>query len=214
MLTISERWAPALLQGGADGDLGSDGIGVGVAYGVGSGVGCWVCFLRRLGGGAPVPFHLQCFCRFSAWPFSEGREPSIWFWRTIVGLLTIASFIFSCSGNSTCRFYSSRTLARGCLIIYCVSSTVACENLPLSNLAIFNARHMSDCSSCIRSPRLGIVADMLKTYKKLVATCNNDIRLVPQPYTLLWPPQRWLKPALSTPVDAYHDIRPQKSQSW
>jgi hypothetical protein len=36
-------------------------------------------------------------------------------------------------------------------------------------MAIFNARHMSNYSSCTRPPCLPIVADTLKTYKKLVA---------------------------------------------
>jgi len=55
----------------------------------------------------------------------------------------------------------------------------------LSILAIFNARRMSDCSSCTRPPCLAIVADMLKTYKTLVDASNNEIRLLPLPYTLL-----------------------------
>jgi hypothetical protein len=36
-------------------------------------------------------------------------------------------------------------------------------------LAILKARRMSDCFSCTRPPCLAIVADMLKTYKTLVA---------------------------------------------
>jgi hypothetical protein len=44
---------------------------------------------------------------------------------------------------------------------------------------------MSECSSCTRPPCLAIVADMLKTYKTLVDGSNNEIRLLPLPYTLL-----------------------------
>jgi len=55
----------------------------------------------------------------------------------------------------------------------------------LAILAIFNARRMSDCSSCPRPPCLVIVADMMKTYKTLVDASNNEIRLLPLPYTLL-----------------------------
>ena len=52
-------------------------------------------------------------------------------------------------------------------------------------LVIFKARHMSDCCSLTRPPCLAIVADMLKTYKKLIAASINMIRLVPQRYTPL-----------------------------
>jgi len=54
----------------------------------------------------------------------------------------------------------------------------------LAILAIFKARRMSDCSSCTWPPCLAIVADMLKTSKKLVAATTvrsryylNNIRL-------------------------------------
>jgi len=39
----------------------------------------------------------------------------------------------------------------------------------ISHFPIFKARRMSDCWSCTRPPCLAILADMLKTYKKLVA---------------------------------------------
>jgi len=45
----------------------------------------------------------------------------------------------------------------------------------LAILAIFKARHMSDCSSCNRPPCLALVAGMLKTDKKLVAAANNEV---------------------------------------
>jgi hypothetical protein len=42
---------------------------------------------------------------------------------------------------------------------------------------MFKARLMSDCSSCTRPPCLAIIADMLNTYKKLVAASNTEMRL-------------------------------------
>jgi len=45
---------------------------------------------------------------------------------------------------------------------YFVSSIEAHEKPSLAILAIFNAKHMSDCSSCTRPPRLGIVAASAK----------------------------------------------------
>ena len=136
------------------------------------------------GGGAPVPLYLQRLCGFFVVPFWKERQPSIWFLRTIAGCLLIAAFTLLCLGNWTPRFFSSRTSARGFLISCCVSSIAARENPPLAVLAIFKARGMSDCSSCTRPPCLAIVADMLKTSKKLVAASKvrvgyylNHIRL-------------------------------------
>jgi len=87
--------------------------------------------------------------------------------------------------DSTRCFYSSRTLARGLIMRYFVSSIVEGEKPSLPILAIFNARRMSDCSSCTRPPCLAIVAVMLKTCKTSVDGSNNEIRLLPLPYTLL-----------------------------
>jgi len=74
--------------------------------------------------------------------------------------------------------------SRGFLIRYFVSSIAAHEKPSLAILAIFNARRMSECASCTRPPCLAIVADMLQTYKPLVAASNNEIRLLPLPYML------------------------------
>jgi len=90
-----------------------------------------------------------------------------------------------CPGNSTPRFFSSWTSAHGVLMRYFMSSIAAREKPSLAIVAIFNARCMSDCSSCTRPPWLAIVADMLKTYKTLVDASNNAIRLLPLAYTLL-----------------------------
>jgi len=177
-----------------------------VASRVGSGVGfcngCGVCCLHRVGGSASVPLHLQHVSGFFALPLCQRRYPSDWFRRSIAGCLTIAAFSLLCTGHSTPRFFSSWTSARDYLIRYCVSSSATRQHPPLAILAIFNAKHMSDCSSCTWPPCLTTVADMLKTFKKLVAAVNSKLWLVPQPYMHLWPPLRWLKPALSTPVDA------------
>jgi len=139
--------------------------------------------IRRCGG-TPMPLRLQCVCGFFAVPFWQGRQPSIWFSWTIAGSLSIAAFTLLCLGNTTPRLFSSRTSARGFLICCCISSIVAHENPLLATLAIFKARHMSDCSSCTEPPCVAIVADMLKTYKKLAAASKvrfgyylNHIRL-------------------------------------
>jgi len=126
----------------------------------------------HLGGGAPLPLRLHRVSGFFAVPFGQGRQPSVWFSRTIAGCFSIAAFTLLCPGNSTPRFISSRTSVRGFLISCCVSSIAAREIPPLAILAIFKARRMSDCSSCTRPPCLAIVADMLKTSKKLVAACT------------------------------------------
>jgi len=118
------------------------------------------------------------------------------------------------NGNHTAHFFSSRTLACGFFITYCISCTAARGHPPLAIIAIVNARHISDCSSSTWPPCLAIVADMLKTYKKVVAACNNEIQLVCPPYTLLWPPLRRLQPVMSTPGNAYHKVCARLSQSW
>jgi len=59
------------------------------------------------------------------------------------------------------------------------------EKPRLAILAIFKARRMSDYSSCTRPHCLAIVADMLKTYKKLDVASKRKNQLFPQPYTTL-----------------------------
>ena len=153
--SILDTCAAWLLLGGTDGVSGGSGIG--------SGVGC----LSHSGAGAPVPLCLQCVWGFCAVPFWQGREPSVWSSQSMAGCLSIAVFTLLCPGNSTPHFFSSRTSARGFLIGNCISCTVARDNPPLAILAIFKARHMSDCSSCTRPPCLAIVADMLKPNKEI-----------------------------------------------
>ena len=123
----------------------------------------------RHGVGPSVPLRLQRVCWFSAVPFGQGRQLSVWFSQTIVWCHSIAAFSLLCLGNTTPHFFSSRSSARGFLISCCISPIAARENPPLAILAIFKARHMSDCSSCTRPPCLAILVDMLKTYNKLVA---------------------------------------------
>jgi len=148
---------------------------------VGSRVGC----LSLLGGGMPVPLCLQRVCRFFAVPFGQGRQPGVWFWRSIARCHCITVLTFFYPGNSTPHFFFSQTSARGFLIRYCLSLIVACENSALPILAIFKARRMSDCFSCTQPPCLAIMAEMFNTYKKLVVASNNEMRLLPQPYMLL-----------------------------
>jgi len=199
---ISAHWVQSLLPGGMGGILGGGRVG--------SELSC----LCLSGWGAPVPLGLKRDCGCFAVPLWQGMHLSGSFWQSIAWCLSIAAFTFVCPGNSTPRLISSWTSARGVLIRYRVFLIAGCEYPPGAILAIFKARHMSDCSSCTRPPYLAMVADMLKTYKKLVAASNNKIRLVPQPYTLPKPPLRWIKPISSTPGDAQHEIRPRKSHSW
>jgi len=153
--SISDQCAGSMLPGGTGGVSGGCGIG--------SGVGC----LSRSGGCAPVPLRLQRVWGICAVPFWQGRQPSVWFCQSTAQCLPIAAITSLCPGNTTPRFFSSRTSAWGFLIGNCVSSIAACENSPLAILAIFKARRMSDCSSCTPPPYLAIVADMLKTYKEI-----------------------------------------------
>ena len=170
--TIWAHCAPELLPVWVGGISGRGGVS--------SGVGC----LRLSGGGAPLPLGLYRVCGFFGMAFRQGRHPAIWFRRSVAGFFSIAAFSCLGPGNSTPRFFSSRTSARGFLNRNCVSSIAVREKPPLAIFATFKARRMSDCSNCTRPPCLAIVADMLKTYKKIVAACNDEIRRLPQPYTL------------------------------
>jgi len=53
-------------------------VGPGCVLG-GGGVGSGVGSQRRAGGGAPIPLRLQRVCGFFAVPFSQGRQPDVWF---------------------------------------------------------------------------------------------------------------------------------------
>ena len=170
-LTIWARWAAQLLPVRVGGVSGRDGVSSRVGY------------LRRLVGGAPVPVHLHCVCRFFAVPLWQSRDPAVWFWGSIAKYLSILVFTFLCQGRSTPRFVSSWATVRGIIIRNCVSTTAPCENTPSAVFTIFKARRMLDGSSCTWPPCPAIVADMLKTSKKLVAACNDEIRQVPQPCT-------------------------------
>jgi len=175
---VCDHWVPRM--GARGGGSFAGGYCVPGGGGVRSGVGC----LCRTGGGAPIHLHLQRIWGFLAVLFWQGRQPSVWFWWIIAGCLSIAAFTFQCPGNSTPRFFSSVTLARGFFIWYCIASIAVPENPPLAILAIFNARRMSDCSSCTQPPCIAIVADMLRTYKKLVAAPSDEIQQWPTPYML------------------------------
>jgi len=160
--SISKFGSPSLLAGGADGVPGGGGAGS--------------------SGGALGPLRCQHLCGFLDIPFWKGRQPSIWFSLTIASCLSLAAFNLLSPGNWTRRCISSQTSAQGCLIRYWASSIAGCQNPPLAFLALFKARHMSDCSSCTQPPCLATVADMLKTYKKLVTASKGEIQLLRQPY--------------------------------
>jgi len=80
--------------------------------------------------------------------------------------------------NSTASVFPSRTSEWGFLFRYCISPVVVCENPPLANFAIFKAKCTLNGSGCTRPPCLAIVADMFKTYTKVVAASKNEIRLL------------------------------------
>ena len=107
--------------------------------------------------------------------FGKERPPDVWFWWSIAGCLCFPTFSSLGWGNSTPRFFSSRTSVRGFLMRYFVSSITVREKPSLAILPVFNARRMSDCSGCTWPPRLAILADMSKTYKTSVAASNNEI---------------------------------------
>jgi len=124
------------------------------------------------GGDAPVPLRLLRICAFFAVPLGQQRQLSGWFSRTFPGCLSISAFTLLCPGNLTPHVFSSQTLAQSFLISCCVCSIAAHENPRLAILAIFEARRMSECSSCTRAPCLAIIADRLKPSKILVTTCK------------------------------------------
>jgi len=147
--SVSELWVLSLSSAGTGGVLGLDGTGS--------------------GGGAHVPLRLQRVCGSFAVPFWQGRQLSVWFSRIIAGCLSITAITLLSLRNTTPRFFSSRSSARGSFIRRWVSSIAARENPSVGILAILKARHLLDDSNCTRPPCYAIVADMLKTYKKLVA---------------------------------------------
>ena len=158
-----------------------------------------------------MPLCLQRVCGCFRLPFWPGRQPSVGFSRTMPGCVSIPAFTMLCPENTTPQFVSCWTSAQAFSISCCVSSIVARKNPPVVILAIFKERRMSDYSSCTRPPCLAIVADMLKTYRKLIAASkvrfsyyHNHIRLCSHPL-------RASKPVLSIPGDIYHEISLRKS---
>ena len=115
---ISDKCAAALLLGGRGGALGGCGFGFGV--------GC----LSRFGGGPPMPLRPQLVWGLCAVPFWQGRQLSVWCSQSIAACLSVAAFTFTCLGNPTPCFISSRTTAWCYLIRNCVSPIVARENPP------------------------------------------------------------------------------------
>jgi len=191
---ISEFGALPISAGGASGIPG------------GWGAGCDGC--------APIHFRIQRACGFSAVLSSRGRLPSIWFSWTIAGCLSIAALSWAFPENSTPHVLSSLTSARGSSIRHWVSSITAHKNPPVAILAIFQARRMSDCSSCSWPSCLAIVADMLKTYKKLIATSKIEIPRLPQPHMTPSPPLGSTMPVSSALGEVYHENHPRKCKSW
>jgi len=161
-----------------------------------------------------MPLCLQCVWWVCDVPFWQGRQLCGWFSQSIAGCLSIAAFTFSFPANSTPCFSSSGAAAGGFLNRCYTSSIAAPKNPPLAILAIFRARHMSNCSSCTQLPCLARVEKILKTYTELIAASTYGIWLLPPPCILPWNCLRWLKPVSSTVVATYHWIRLQTSETW
>jgi hypothetical protein len=66
------------------------------------------------------------------------------------------------------------------------------------NFAHVKCKCMSDCSSFTQPHCLAILADMLETYKKVVAAVENETWLLPLPYTLQQPSLSFIRLDLST----------------
>ena len=135
-------------------------------------------------GGALVPWCQYWVCGFFRVRFLQEGQPAISLSRTIARCLSIGALTVIYPGNTTPHYFPSRTLAGGFLISFCISSLAARENPSVAILAIFKARHMSDCSSCTRSACLAIVAEMSKTYTKVVAASRVRIGCYPNPIRL------------------------------
>ena len=148
------------------------------------GIGCGVRALHRSGWSAPVPLPIQRSCGFFGVPFCQERQPDIWLWRSNTGCLRIATFTFLCPENSSARSFSACTSALGLLMRYFISFLVAWEKPSLFMLAILHHGQMLECSRWTRPPSCAKVAEMLITYRRLVAASNSEIRLLPLPYTL------------------------------
>jgi len=94
-----ERWVLNMLPVGVGGVQGRVGVSSGV------------CCLGRLGGGTSVPLRLPHVWAFFAVNCLHRRQLDMLFRWSIAGCLCLAAFTFECTGSSTPRFISSRTLA-------------------------------------------------------------------------------------------------------
>jgi len=146
--------------------------------------------------------------------FGKHGSPLIDFHEPLPGVFLMQPSPFYINETHLPTSSHLRVGCEGVLNMNCASSSAACENPPLAILAIFNTRRMSDYSCCTWHPCLAIVADMLQTYKILVAASQNEIELLPLPYTTTEPSPRYMKPALSSLRDPYHDTHPRRSQIW
>jgi len=132
--------------------------------------------------GTPVSFRLQGISGCCSVPCWQSRKPSVEISQTMAGCLSIPALACLYPGNKTPQFISSRTLVGLFFMMYCQLSLTVRENTHLAILATYNARRMSDCSSCKWPYCFLIVADIMKTYMKLVGASKYEIRLLPLPY--------------------------------
>jgi len=138
-------------------------------------VGSCIRILHQSGWDALVTLHLHHVCGFRGVAMWQERQPSVWFSQTIAGCLSITPVTILSTANWAPWIFSSQTLVWHFMITNWYCSNAVREYPPLAVMAIFEARCMSDCSSCTQTPCLAIVADMLKTFWKLVAASKYEI---------------------------------------
>jgi len=170
-LTISDGWAPEVLQVGAGGVPGGGGVSAGARTLRRQGeVHLFLCvssvsadsLRRHFGEEGGRHLVMTKYCRVSLY-----RSLHLCMPRKLNTPLLLFSDLGAWFLNEIFRF------------LYC-----GARKAFLGHFGHIHGRRMSDCSSCTRPPCLAIVADMLKTYKTLVNASNNEIGLLPLPYTL------------------------------
>jgi hypothetical protein len=107
--------------------------------------------------------------------YANGNHLVLWICHGIDGCLCFIAFTMLSRVQSTPCILTSQMLACDYFITYCVSSIAALDSPPLAILGILKAWCMLVSFSCTVPPCLALVADMLKTYKKIVAASNNEI---------------------------------------
>jgi hypothetical protein len=136
---------------------------------------CWCAW------STPQPESLWILC----WPILPRNVATHQIFMIHERCLSIPSLSFLCPQNSANKVICSQTLACGFAIRYCVYAIVESRNTLWAILPGFKTRPMKDCCSDTWPPCLAILADMLKTYQKLVVTSKNEVSLLQWLYVSL-----------------------------